>query len=105
MQVTLGVSSGSDDRASGFARVEWLFSERVSRHLKMNPTNAFDAQDILTPQELADWLKVPESWVFEQTRKRAKLRNRNPLPVIRLGKYVRFSREQVSQWMAENCPK
>jgi excisionase family DNA binding protein len=64
-----------------------------------------EPEDILTAEEVAAWLKVPKSWVFEQTRKRAKLRCRNPLPVIRLGKYVRFSREQVSQWMAGNGPK
>jgi hypothetical protein len=53
--------------------------------------------DMLTPQELAELLRVPESWVFEQTRKRARSRNHNPLPMIRLGKYVRFSRDQVAE--------
>jgi hypothetical protein len=71
----------------------------------VNSVPIFAQGDLLTPAELAAWLKVPESWVFEQTRKRAKVRNRNPLPVIRLGKYVRFSREQVAQWMAGNGPK
>ena len=56
--------------------------------------------DLLTPQELAAWLKVKPSWVFEQTRQRAKTRNKNPLPCIRLGKYIRFSRVQVCEWMA-----
>jgi len=65
----------------------------------------YEQGDLITPAELAAWLKVPESWVFEQTRKRASLRNRNPLPVIRLGKYVRFSREQVAEWIAEKIPK
>lgn len=61
-----------------------------------------DPADILTPEELAGRLKVSRSWVFEQTRNRAKVRNSNPLPCIRLGKYLRFSWEQVSRWVLEN---
>jgi hypothetical protein len=58
--------------------------------------------DLLTPEELADRLKVPKSWVFEQTRERAKVRNKSPLPCIRLGKYLRFSWVAVCAWMSEN---
>jgi hypothetical protein len=57
--------------------------------------------DLLTPAELAERLKVPKSWVFEQTRQRAKVRNANPLPCIRLGKYLRFSWPKVCEWMGE----
>ncbi len=64
--------------------------------------NRLELGDILTPQQLADLLQVSKSWVFEQTRQRAKVRNKNPLPCIRLGKYVRFSWSQVSQWLAQN---
>jgi len=59
-------------------------------------------EDILTPAELAERLKVSKSWVFEQTRQRAKVRNERPLPCIRLGKYLRLYWAQVCQWMAEN---
>ncbi len=59
-------------------------------------------EDLLTPDELAERLKVPKSWVFEQTRLRAKVRNKTPLPCLRLGKYLRFSWKQVSEWMFEN---
>jgi hypothetical protein len=59
-------------------------------------------EDLLTPGELAQRLKVSTSWVFEQTRQRAKVRNKTPLPCIRLGKYLRFSWVQVCQWMAQN---
>jgi hypothetical protein len=61
-----------------------------------------DPTDLLTPDQLAERLQVSKSWVFEQTRHRAKVRNKNPLPCIRLGKYLRFSWPQVCQWMAEN---
>ena len=56
-------------------------------------------EDLLTPEELAERLKVPKSWVFEQTRERAKVRNKAPLPCIRLGKYLRFSWLAVSEWL------
>jgi hypothetical protein len=58
--------------------------------------------DILTPGELAERLKVPKSWIFEQTRHRAKVRNKTPLPCLRLGKYLRFSWLQVSEWLYQN---
>ncbi len=58
--------------------------------------------DLLTPAELAERLKVSPSWVFEQTRERARIRNRNPLPCIRLGKYIRFSWTAVCEWMAQD---
>ena len=57
-------------------------------------------EDLLTPEQLAERLQVKPSWVFEQTRNRAKVRNKTPLPCIRLGKYLRFSWAQVCQWMA-----
>ena len=55
--------------------------------------------DLLTPEQLADRLQVPKSWVFEQTRNRAKVRNPHPLPCIRMGKYIRFSWVAVSEWL------
>jgi hypothetical protein len=58
-----------------------------------------DPADLLTPEELA--ARFSKSWVFEQTRQRAKVRNKTPLPCIRLGKYCRFSWVAVCQWMAE----
>jgi len=58
--------------------------------------------DLLTPDELAQRLKVSRSWVFEQTRQRAKIRNSHPLPCIRLGKYLRFSWPAVCRWL-QNC--
>jgi hypothetical protein len=61
-----------------------------------------EPSDLLTPEQLAERLQVPKSWVFEQTRERAKVRNKSPLPCIRLGKYLRFSWIQVCEWMAQN---
>jgi excisionase family DNA binding protein len=54
---------------------------------------------LLTPQQLAERLAVPPSWVREKTRERARVRDKDPLPVVRLGKYVRFSWAAVEAWL------
>ena|ERR1700677_1549809 len=53
------------------------------------------AEDILTPEEVAARLKVPESWVYEKTR----VRCRNPIPCLRLGRYIRFDWNAVITWL------
>jgi len=55
------------------------------------------AEDILTPEEVAVRLKVPESWVYEKTR----VRCRNPIPCLRLGRYIRFDWNAVIAWLTE----
>lgn len=61
-------------------------------------------EDILTPQQVAARLQVSVSWVFEQTRKRAKIRNKNKplLPCHRAGKFLRFHWPEVSEWLIQN---
>jgi hypothetical protein len=63
------------------------------------PTQAvIQPEDLLTPAELAARLKVPLSWVWEQTRTRNK--DKNPLPVVRLTpKVLRFRWTAVSAWL------
>jgi excisionase family DNA binding protein len=58
------------------------------------------AEDILTPEELATRLKVPDSWVYEKTRGRC----RNPIPCLRLGRYVRFDWTAVATWLTAPAP-
>ena len=43
--------------------------------------------EVLTAKDLAARWRVPESWVREQTRARCV----DPIPHVRLGRYVRFS--------------
>ena len=54
-------------------------------------------EDILTPEELAARLKVRKSWVYEQTRSR----NRNPLPRLNMGRYLRFDWSKVVEWLTQ----
>ena len=43
--------------------------------------------EVLTAEELSERWRVPASWIREQCRSRAS----DPIPHIRLGRYVRFS--------------
>jgi len=42
-------------------------------------------------------LKVSERWVYEKSRHRCV----NPLPVIRIGRYLRFDWTSVSAWLRQ----
>jgi predicted DNA-binding transcriptional regulator AlpA len=55
-------------------------------------------EDILTPNQLAERLQVGVSWVYEKSRSRGS-HNRNPLPVLRCGRYLRFYWIDVCEWL------
>ncbi len=55
---------------------------------------------LLTVHEVADLLQVPVSWVYGRTRKRSAER----LPGYRLGKYWRFEKAEVLDWVARHKP-
>jgi len=50
--------------------------------------------DVLTPRELAKRLKVGVRWVYESAS-----HERNPLPCLHCGRYLRFSWPDVVAWM------
>jgi len=51
---------------------------------------------LLTIQQVADLLQVPPSWVYGRTRTRSADR----IPGFRLGKYWRFEKADVENWLA-----
>jgi hypothetical protein len=59
--------------------------------------NPIDPDMILTLGELAGRLKVKPRWVYEKSRRRCQ----NPLPCIRIGRYLRFDWTRVSAWLRE----
>jgi len=65
-------------------------------HIAVQECVRFKPEDILTPEEVAARLKVPESWVYEKTRARC----RNPMPCLRLGRYIRFDWNAVIIWLS-----
>ena len=50
--------------------------------------NGHSTTELLTPEELADRLKVPVSWCYEQSRQ-------GKIPTHRLGRYIRFDFQEV----------
>lgn len=54
--------------------------------------------DILTPEQLAERLKLPLSWVY----KKSALRGPKNIPVLRCGRYLRFDWNAVCEWLRSN---
>ena len=48
----------------------------------------------LTVHEAAELLRVKVSWLYERTRT-------NSIPHVKLGKYLRFDRDELIAWVAE----
>lgn len=55
-----------------------------------------ETQELLTVEEMAARLKVPQSWLYSRTR----IKGSEAMPgVLRCGKYLRFSPEVVLAWI------
>ncbi len=54
-------------------------------------------ESLLTVADVARMLQVPVSWVYEHTRPGC----RDPLPCLRLGKYVRFQAARLQSYIEE----
>ena len=53
---------------------------------------------LMTIDELATFLNVPKSWVYGQTR----TAKRTGFPVVKVGKYCRFDRQEVLSWLKDH---
>jgi len=51
--------------------------------------------DLSGVKDIAVFLSVPVSWVYERTRRRGNER----IPHFKLGKYLRFSRSEIIDWV------
>lgn len=50
-----------------------------------------------TVKEAAEFLRVPDSWVYDRTR-------RSAIPHLKIGKYVRFDLDEIDRWARAGCP-
>lgn len=50
--------------------------------------------DLLTLEELSNYLKVSKSWLYDRT-------SRNKIPHYKIGRYVRFDLKQINEWLKE----
>jgi excisionase family DNA binding protein len=73
-----------------------VVSPVVPASVSPNPS-IIDPSSILTLSEVAERLKVSERWIYEKTRRRSQ----NPLPCIRIGRYLRFDWVSVSAWLRQ----
>lgn len=83
------------------SKIKTLSVSAPSSGAAINPSSKvyeIDPSQILTLREVAERLKVSERWVYEKTRRRSQ----NPLPVIRIGRYLRFHWLDVSAWLRKN---
>lgn len=51
-------------------------------------------EDLLIAAEVASLLRMTSGWVYAETRA-------NRIPHLRLGRYVRYRRSAIVQWMGE----
>jgi predicted DNA-binding transcriptional regulator AlpA len=63
------------------------------------PTEPLEPADLLTSGELAGRLKVDRCWIYNQMKTSKRRKNPNPLPAIRMTRYLRFSWREVSAWL------
>lgn len=49
-------------------------------------------RELMNVEELSNYLNVNISWIYERTSKKK-------LPFIKVGKYVRFNKDQIDQWL------
>jgi excisionase family DNA binding protein len=59
-------------------------------------------EELLTVEEVAAWLKVSKTWVYEHTRARGTSRAER-LPFLKIGKYTRFDPEAVREFLLRRC--
>jgi len=53
-----------------------------------------DVEELLTIQEAAEILTVPDSWLYAATK-------RGDFPCVRIGRYVRIRRSDIRDWISE----
>jgi excisionase family DNA binding protein len=56
---------------------------------------------VLNLSEAAELLGIKPSQLYEYTRERARVRQRIPIPHLRLGKRICFRRESLERWIAQ----
>ena len=69
-------------------------SGRVAEIVFENLKNT-KSSSLLDSNELAEYLNVPKSWVYEKTRDKTK----GSIPRVMVGKYVRFNIQDVLEWL------
>jgi len=67
----------------------------VTHHVETANEQTPYCADLSTVSQIAEFLQLPDSWVYERTRRRGVAR----IPHFKLGKYLRFSKSEVLDWV------
>jgi len=72
-------------------------AQRVVELLKplISGNNREVSDNILTPETLAQYLRVDISWVYRRVSERT-------IPFFKNGKYVRFKKSSIDRWIASH---
>jgi excisionase family DNA binding protein len=62
-----------------------------------NTDSQLSSGNLLTVRDVARMLRVPISWVYDHTRPGC----RDPLPYLKLGKYVRFQATEIQAYLED----
>jgi predicted DNA-binding transcriptional regulator AlpA len=57
-------------------------------------------EQLLTPEQVAVIFQVAPSWVYEKSRRRCK----DPLPALRVGRYLRFRKSDIDRFIESTAP-
>ena len=68
------------------------------RPLLKNNKKSSDSDIVFDVKELAGYLKVNESWVYNQVHLKA-------IPYFKCGKYTRFKKLQIDKWIEQESIK
>ncbi len=79
---------GADFTDNPLGQLEAWFRGVIRQEIQAASQNGHGESRLLTPEELADRLQVPRSWVYEQSRQ-------GNIPTHRLGRYIRFDLHEV----------
>ena len=72
-------------------------AEKIAAHLNSASAPANTSEnDFYTPETLADYLKVSPPTIYKWVRLRA-------IPYQRVGKFVRFNKPDIEQWLSERA--
>lgn len=89
------VDRRSGDRRSGRSLGQIRHLERRQAEVHEGQVSNVLHEPLLNADEAAELLHVPRSTVYELVRSRR-------LPHVRLGRSLRFTREQLARWVDEN---
>lgn len=63
--------------------------------LEADVSNPASEKLLLTAEEVSDLIGMGVDWIYEQARN-------GRIPVVKLGRYRRFRREAIEQWISDN---